>query len=228
MEDERERLGERGVGNAAEQRVIDRGLREDLLDVVPHLVDGNIVSFVIHPLLADARAEVGLVVAPLRSEGVAGAARRLDHDMVGEEARLLFGESQCLEEARDVGRVGLGGWVLLARRVVEILLRMLGERAEARVPDIERLERAAEALLDELRDPRAERRIEHRREERAHLRLGDLALAVEEARNVGRALGIVGILEGVGLEESLPHCIAGVGLARRFAPLPLRCVWDPN
>ena len=81
LEDEGERLGEGGVRHAREQRVVDVVQREDLLDVVAELVDGDVVALVVHAVRADARAQVRPVAAAGRAPGVARAARRVDDDV---------------------------------------------------------------------------------------------------------------------------------------------------
>ena len=48
LKHKRQRLGERGVRNAGERVVVDVLQREDLLDVVPHLVDGDVEALVVH------------------------------------------------------------------------------------------------------------------------------------------------------------------------------------
>ena len=95
-------------GTPASSVVVDVVQRERLLDVVTHLVDGDVVALVVHPVLLDARAQVRLVGAALRAERVARAARRIDDDVVGEILRLLLGEAEPDEKIRDVLLVRLG------------------------------------------------------------------------------------------------------------------------
>ena len=81
--------------------------REDLLDVVAHLVDGDVVALVVHPVLADARAQVRLVVAPGRRRwrGRRRATGSTTMRSARKRARSAR-EAEVLQEARDVGRVG--------------------------------------------------------------------------------------------------------------------------
>ena len=143
------------LGTPDKQRVVDVVERADLLDVVPHLVDRDVVALVVHAARLDARAQVRhrrrVAAACMR---VAGAARRIDDDVRREIFGALGREAEVLEEARDVVLVRLRRRIALARERVELGLGVLGARAKAVVPEIERLERAAEALLDRRR-PRA-------------------------------------------------------------------------
>ena len=53
-----ETFGESGVGNPLEQGVVNVIERKGLLDIVPHLVDSDIETLVVHPPFADAGAQV--------------------------------------------------------------------------------------------------------------------------------------------------------------------------
>jgi hypothetical protein len=74
LEREGERLGERGVGNAAQGPVVDCIEREDLLDAVPQLVHRDVEGLVAHAIVRP-RAEVGLIPATRGSHGVPRPAR---------------------------------------------------------------------------------------------------------------------------------------------------------
>ena len=86
-------------GTPASSVVVDVVERERLLDVVAHLVDRDVVALVVHAVRADARAQVRRcrrgAPAPQR---VAGAARRIDDDVLGEELRALRREAELREE----------------------------------------------------------------------------------------------------------------------------------
>ena len=155
--------------------------REDLLDVVAELVDGDVVALVVHAVGVDARPQVRLVVAHARAQRVAGAARRIDGDAVGEEAGALGREAEAGEDARQVLGEGLRGRVALARLRVERRLADAGARLEAVVPDVVRLERALQPGADQRRDARADRGLEHRAQQLLDLGRRDLALDLELA-----------------------------------------------
>ena len=76
--------------------------RERLLDVVAHLVDGDVEALVVHAVLVDARAQVRLGSAHGRAHGMARAARRIDHDVGGHVLRPLAREPELLQQVRDV------------------------------------------------------------------------------------------------------------------------------
>jgi hypothetical protein len=83
--------------------------------------------------------------------------------------------------------VRLRSGVLLARDLVELRLRVLPALLEARVPDVERLERPPEPLLDQLRDPGDERRGQDVLEHLPHPLLGKLTILLEPARDERRS-----------------------------------------
>ena len=66
--------------------------------------------------------------------------------------------------------------------------------------------------------PRHERRAEHLLQQRAHPRLRDLALQLEPARDVGRAIGEIGVRGRAALEVREQPGVAGVGLAGGVTP----------
>ncbi len=154
---------------------------------MPHLVDGDVEPLVVHAALLDARAQVGLEALLAGAEGVSRASRGVDLDVCGDLGRLLFRKAELLEKIRDVLGVGLRRRVSLPDDRVELSFRIRQARLEARVPDIEGLELAAEPLFDQFRHLRNERRGEDVLEHLAHARLGDLPSLVEAARDVGRA-----------------------------------------
>src|SRR6185436_13068050 len=84
--------------------------------------------------------------APLGLQRVARAARGIDGDVLREVLRARLGEPELAEDPRQVGRERGGGGVALARERVEL---GLGDRAAADlVPEVVRLELAAEPALD--------------------------------------------------------------------------------
>ncbi len=214
LEDECERLGERRVRHALQQRVVDPVHRERLLDVVTELVNGDVVALVIHPVRADARPEVRLVAGAPRAERMARAAGGIDLDHRGNVRRRLRIELQLPKDVRDVLRERLGGRVLPARDLVELLLGVRPARFEAVVPDVERLELPPQALLDELRDARDERRADDLLEHGADARLRQFAVFVEAARDErrrGRRIAIREPVRAVNIEQT---GVAGVRLRR--------------
>ena len=118
LKDERERLGEGGIGHAGEKRVVDCIQGEGLFVVVPHLMHRDVEALVIHPFLLDARAQVRLVAAPCGAHRVSRAARRVHDDVVGEHLRFLRREAESGEQVGNVLLVGLGGRILLADDLV--------------------------------------------------------------------------------------------------------------
>src|SRR5260221_9328411 len=103
-----------------------------------------------------------MVVAASRAQGVAGAASRIDDDVVGEHAGALGREAELREEAEHVRLVRGGGGVALSGDLVELRVRVLAARAEAVVPDVERLELASQAGVGQGWDPRDERGGQYR------------------------------------------------------------------
>ena len=102
LENERERLRERGVRHAREKRVIDVVQREHLLDVVAELVDGDIESLVIHPARADARAQMRLGPAHSGARRMPRAARGIDRDVPRDVRRSLLRKAELHENIRNV------------------------------------------------------------------------------------------------------------------------------
>ena len=123
LEDEGERLGARVVGHARERPVVDAVEREDLLDVVAELVHRHVVPLVVHAALGDPGPQMGLVLPPQRLDGVAGAARRIDGDALGEPPRPLRREAQPLQEVGQAGREGREVGIALPGGPVELRLR---------------------------------------------------------------------------------------------------------
>ena len=208
LEDERERLGEGGVGDSGQKGVVDLVQGERLLDVVPHLVDGDVVSLVVHPFLLDAGAEVRLEPALGGAGSVPRPARGMDDDVVCDGIRFLLREAQLLEKVRNVLLVRFGRGVFLADDLVELRLAVLAALLEAGVPDVEWLERPTEPLLDRLRDARDERGRQDVFEHLADSSLGKLAVLVETPRDE-RGGGLARRLE-----VRAQHRVAGVGLRR--------------
>src|ERR1700687_3693471 len=97
---------------------------------------------------------MGLVLAPPRAHGVAGAARGVDHDVRGQERSPLTGKAELCEQRGNVFLVRLRRGVFLAHDLVELRLRIFPASPESVVPDVKRLELAAKALLHELCDTR--------------------------------------------------------------------------
>ena len=64
--------------------------REHLLDVVPQLVDGDVVALVVHAVRSDARAQVRLVAAALRAPRRGPRRATGSTTMFGEVARALL------------------------------------------------------------------------------------------------------------------------------------------
>ena len=159
-----------------------------------------------------------LVLPPQGLHGVAGPPRRVDHDALGEPARPLRREAQPLQQVGQGG--GEGGEVGVARPhgAVELRLGETGPRLEAGVPDVERLQRPAEAGRNEPRELRHLGRGEHGDEEGLDLALGDLAVALEAAGDEGRLVGAVGIHFGDRVEDPEEGGVAGVRLARGKVP----------
>src|SRR5204863_8492353 len=100
---------------------------------------------------ADPRARLRMMAGHARPVRVAGAARGVDDDVVGEELRGLGREAELFEHPRHVGVIRGGVRVALAHDLVELRAGVLALRLEAVVPDVERFERTPEPLLDELR-----------------------------------------------------------------------------
>ena len=193
LEDEGEGLGEGGVGDTVEPPVVDAVEREHLLGVVAELVHRRVVALEVHPPFRHAGAQVRLVLPPHRLQGVAGAAGRIDLDVVGEEAGALGGEAELPVELRQPSGESAQVRVALLDDAVELLGAEAGARLEARVPEVERLERPAEPLGDQGAELAHLGRAEHRDQQRLDLALRDLAVAVEAAVDEGGGVGAVGI-----------------------------------
>src|SRR4029079_4122618 len=84
LEGERQRLGERVAWDAGEQRAVHLVEREQLLDVVAHLVDRDVVALVVHATRRDAGTQVRKGASPGGWKRVPGAARGVDDDALGE------------------------------------------------------------------------------------------------------------------------------------------------
>ena len=185
------------------------------------LVHRHVVPLVVHAPLGDPGPQVGLVLPPQRLRGMAGAPRRIDRDALREPLRPLRREAQPFEEVGEAA--GEGGEVGVARPrgAVELLLRMVGPRLEAGVPDVERLERPAEPPLDQPPELRHRRRGQDRDQEILDLPLGDLALPLEAAGEEGRLGRAVGVDRPHRVEDAEQGGVAGVRLAGGEIPDPL-------
>ena len=144
------------LGTPCEQPVVDRRQREDLLDVVAQLVDGDVVALVVHPVLAR-RACAG---APCRraarrpargrrrATGRRRCGRRASAPCSGVKPRSRAGAG-CRPRTPPASGSACGS---AASSSASACCRA---RLEAGVPDVERLERPAEPLLDERPPPAA-------------------------------------------------------------------------
>ena len=142
--------------------------RERLLDVVAELVDRDVVALVVHAAGLDARAQVRLVAAALGAHA-RGRRRATDRPRCARRGSCALGggEAEVAQDARHVLRERRRRRILLARDRVEL---GLGDVAAAElVPEVVRLELAAEASLDLAAATSAhQRRLEDLDEQRAH------------------------------------------------------------
>ena len=125
-----------------------------------------------------------------RAESVARPAGGVDHDALGKPARLLRCEPEALEHLGQLRLERLDGRIPLLHDAVEVRLAVAAPRLEAGIPDVERLQLAAQALLDQAGEVFDFLRLQRGDEQRLDLLLGDLALQVElpvDVRPIGRA-----------------------------------------
>ena len=114
----------------------------------------------------------------------------------------LFAEAEFAQNVGHVVAERFRGRIFLADDFVELRFGVFLARAEAVVPNVERLERAAEPLLDELPDLGKLRRRQHFFEHRLHARLAHLPIFLEppgdERGHGGRKrVGLLFVLEHV-------------------------------
>ena len=122
-------------------------------------------------------------------------------------------ETQALENPWDVRLKGLRVRIPLPHSRVQLRRAVRAARQESVVPDVEGLEPASEAGLDEARDASQQRRGEHGLEDGAGARLGNLAVLVEAARDVRGRRWRVGVHLAHGAERGQERGVAGVRLA---------------
>ena len=142
LEHERQCLRERGIGNTFQKRVIHSIKRKSLLYVVPHLVNCNVESLVIHAAFADARAQVGFLRPHGRPHGMTGTASRIHHDILPHKTRPLRREAQPHKKIWNVLLVSLGRRISLGHNRVQLRFAVLAARTKAAVPDIKGLQRS--------------------------------------------------------------------------------------
>ena len=183
LEYEREGFRERRVRHTLKERLVDVVEGNRLLDVVAHLVDGDVVALVVHAVLLDARPQVRLVALEAGARGVAGAARGMDVDARGDEVGPVLRKAELHEEVRNVLRVRRGRGVLRAHEGVELGGGSRRLRTEPRIPDVDGHELASETLFDERRDLRDERRREDVFQHLLHARLWNLTVLLELSRD---------------------------------------------
>ena len=160
LEDEGERLGEGVVGHAGEHPVVDAVEREHLLDVVAQLVDGDVVS----PCSSCPSAATRVRRWALSSRRTAPMAWPAPRDgsttmRVGEPGGLLAREAERGEDCA-AGRPGTPPRSGYRAATMRSSSASVGRprRLEAGVPDVERLQRAAEAAARSARRCPAPRR----------------------------------------------------------------------
>ena len=161
LEHEGQGLGERCIGNTFQQRMVNVIEGERLLDVVSHFVDGDVIGFVVHAALFHAGPQVCLFRTHFSSHGVTGAARGINHNILGNVLRPLGREPEFHQQVGNVQLIGLGGRILLRNHLIQLRLSVLAAWAKAAIPDIKRLERTLQPRFDKLRDLRDERRGQH-------------------------------------------------------------------
>ena len=100
LEDEGQRLGEGGVGHAFHDVVVDIVEGDGLLYIVAELMDGNVVAFVIHAVVANTGAKTGIVGAHVAFPCVAGTAGGVDCDVGADEVNLVGSKAETTEDGR--------------------------------------------------------------------------------------------------------------------------------
>ena len=110
-----------------------------------HFVRGDVESLVVHAGFFDAGSQMSFFRAHLGTHGVTGAARRVDHDVIGEKVRAFGGKAELHQQIWNVFLVALRGRIFSRDDRVEFRFAVLAARTETAVPDVKWLERTSEA-----------------------------------------------------------------------------------
>ena len=212
LKDECQGFGERRVRHTRKRGMVVHVKREDLFDVVSHLVHRDIEALVVHPVLFHACAEARRGGTHGGSHRMAGAPGGINSDVARQEVRAFPAESQLPEENGDIVPVRIGRGISPRHDGIQLVLRIGALRTEAVVPDVEGLKRTAEPGGDQACDTWEQRGSADAHQHLFHPRLGDLPVFVEPAvdqRGGGRGEGI-GKLRGLECPEQ--HRITRIGL----------------
>src|SRR4026209_1330925 len=113
-------------------------------------MNGDVETLVVHPALLDASAEVCFRGTHTCAQSVPGTARWINDDVVCQVVRTLLWEAKFHKEIRNVFLVSLGSRIPLRHDLIELRFRICPARAKTVVPDIEWLDRPAQARFNQL------------------------------------------------------------------------------
>ena len=131
---------------------------------------------------------------------MARAAGRVDLDFGGDIGGAFAGKPELDQNIGDVFFKGHGGRVFLADQAIEFLFAYRSAAAQRRVPDIERLQLAAQPLADQGGHLFYLGRRQQFAEHRLHVFFRNFPVDVKTAADMGGILGAVGIDQAHGLE----------------------------
>ncbi len=103
LEHECECLRECVVRHTTQHVVVDAVQGEDLLAVMAELVNGDVVSLVVHSRLRNACSQVGIVRPAPRPHCMAGAAGRVYRDLRSQKISSTCREPELAEQVGQVG-----------------------------------------------------------------------------------------------------------------------------